>query len=114
MTIQTASFEDFQRLDMRAGTVTSCVFNAKARKPAYVLEVDFGPEIGTLKTSSQITQYYKPEELIGRQIVGCINIGSRQIANVMSQFLALGFADANGQFFLCHPLQAVPNGTRMC
>ncbi|MEM7026370.1 MAG: tRNA-binding protein, partial [Pseudomonadota bacterium] len=83
------SFEDFHRVDIRVGTVISAVPNPAARKPALVLEVDFGPEIGTKKTSAQLTDLYEPEQLIGRQVAAVLNFPPKQIAKVMSEVLVL-------------------------
>ncbi|KAK9366307.1 hypothetical protein V1509DRAFT_630381 [Lipomyces kononenkoae] len=104
----------FVALDLRIGTVTAASPNVKARKPAYKLTIDFGPQIGTKTSSAQITHYYKPDELIGRQIVAAVNLGERRIAGVKSQVLVLG-ADGNGDgiITLLGIERPVPNGTRI-
>ncbi|KAK9486141.1 hypothetical protein V1527DRAFT_464569 [Lipomyces starkeyi] len=104
----------FAALDLRVGTITAASPNAKARKPAYKLAIDFGPVIGTKKSSAQITHYYKPDELVGRQIIAAVNLGNRRIAGVNSQALVLG-ADGNGDgvITLLSIERAVPNGTRI-
>jgi len=109
----TISYDDFIRVDIRVGTVLSAVPNAGARKPALVLEVDFGPEIGRKKTSAQLADLYRPEDLVGRQVAAVVNFPPRQIAKVTSEVLVLGFPDAKGRVVLVDLERPVPNGGRL-
>ena len=107
-----ATFDDFMKLDIRVGTITEARVFAKARKPAYQLVVDFGAEIGTKKSSAQITQRYTPEELIGRQVLAVVNFPPRQIADFLSEVLVLG-TYSEGGVVLITPDRAVQNGDRL-
>ena len=107
------SFEQFMAADIRVGTVVKSEINEKARKPALKLWVDFGGDLGVLQSSAQITAHYSPEVLVGRQVLGCINLGERNIAGFVSQFLTLGLHDENGEVVLVHPDKAVPNGEKL-
>lgn len=107
-----ATFDDFLKLDIRVGTITEARVFAKARKPAYQLVVDFGPELGTKKSSAQITQHYTPEELVGRQVLAVVNFPPRQIADFMSEVLVLG-TYSEGGVVLIRPDKAVQNGDRL-
>ena len=107
-----ATFDDFMKLDIRVGTITEAKVFAKARKPAYQLVVDFGEEIGTKKSSAQITQHYTPEELIGKQVLAVVNFPPRQIADFMSEVLVLG-TYSEGGVVLITPDKAVQNGDRL-
>ena len=109
----TITFDDFARVDIRVGTVLSAVPNPAARKPAYVLEVDFGPALGTKRTSAQLTELYTPDELIGRQVAAVVNFPPKQIAEVLSEVLVLGFPDAGGRVVLVNVDHPVPNGGRL-
>ena len=109
----TISDDDFARVDIRVGTVLSAIANAAARKPALVLEVDFGPEIGRKRTSAQLTDLYLPEDLVGRQVAAVVNFPPRQIARVMSEVLVLGFPDAKGRVVRVDVERPVPNGGRL-
>lgn len=108
-----ATIEDFLTLDVRVGTVTDVQSFPEARKPAYKVFVDFGPELGVKKTSAQITQNHSPETLIGQQVAAVVNFPPRQIGTFMSEILILGFPDENGHVTLVHPAKAVPNGGRL-
>ena len=112
MTDQIA-FSDFLKVDMRAGTILSAETFPEARKPALKLSIDFGPEIGIKKSSAQITNYYAPETLVGKQVVAVVNFPPRQIGPFMSEVLTLGVPDETGEVVLLHPSLPVPNGGRM-
>lgn len=113
MTAGLISFDDFLRLDIRVGTVVAAEEFPEARKPAYKLRVDFGPEIGERKSSAQITTHYTPASLVGRQVAAVVNFPPRQIGKFMSEVLVLGFPDAEGEVVLIGPSLPVPNGGRM-
>lgn len=103
----------FQTLDLRVGRVLSAELNPKARRPSYVLKVDFGPELGIKTSSAQVTVHYRPEELVGRLVVGAVNLGSRNIAGVLSEVLVLGLPDPQGAVVLLQPEREVPLGGRV-
>lgn len=107
-----ATFDDFMKLDIRVGTIMEAKVFAKARKPAYQLVVDFGEEIGTKKSSAQITQHYTPEELIGKQVLAVVNFPPRQIADFMSEVLVLG-TYSEGGVVLIRPDKDVQNGDKL-
>lgn len=107
------SFDDFLKVDIRVGRITRAEPFPEARKPAYKLWVDFGPEIGERKSSAQITVHYTPESLIGRQVMGVVNFPPRQIGPVRSEVLVLGVSDENGDIVLLSPDKPVPDGGRM-
>lgn len=107
------SYDDFVRIDVRVGTVVRAEPNAGARKPAMTLWIDFGAEIGTRKSSAQITRHYAPAALLGRQVAAVVNMPPRQIGRVISEVLVLGFPDADGEVVLVVPDRAVPNGGRL-
>lgn len=111
--METISFDDFLKVELRVGRVLSARVFAEARKPAYVLEVDFGPEIGVKKSSAQITVHYQPEALVGRLVVAVVNFPRKQIGPLMSECLVTGFHDAEGAVRLCVPEGEVPLGTRL-
>ncbi len=107
------TWEEFQHVDLRIGTVIDVQPFPKARRPAWKLWVDFGPETGTLKSSAQITDHYQPEDLIGRQVLGVVNFPPKQIGPFRSECLVTGFVDASGAVVLAAPERPVPNGTRL-
>lgn len=109
----TIEFDDFQKVDIRVGTITDAAEFPEARKPAYKITVDFGPEIGTLRSSAQITRHYTPETLKGRQILAVVNFPAKQIGPFLSEFLTLGLADANGDIVLIRPDGGVPDGAKL-
>jgi tRNA-binding protein len=107
------SYDDFRKVDIRVGTIVEAEPYPEARKPAYKLTVDFGPAIGTRRTSAQITARYKLEELVGRQVAAVVNFPKKQIGKFMSEVLVLGFPDENGEVVLIQPSLGVPNGGRL-
>jgi tRNA-binding protein len=109
----TISYDDFARIDIRVGTITAVEPYPEARKPAYKLTVDFGPEIGTRRSSAQITRHYQIESLVGRQVAAVINFPPKQIGKFRSEVLVLGFPDASGEVVLIQPERKVPNGGRL-
>jgi tRNA-binding protein len=108
------NYDDFDRVDLRSGTVVKVETFPKTKKPAYKIWVDFGAEIGTLQTSAQVTHHYTPESLIGKSVVGCINLGEKNIAGFVSQFLLVGFPDDSGAICLVTVDPKVPNGKKLC
>jgi tRNA-binding protein len=106
-------FDSFMQIDIRTGTIIKAEAFPEARKPAYKLQIDFGPEIGTKKSSAQITELYELEELVGKQVAAVINFPPRQIGPVRSEVLTLGFANENGEIVLFSPDSKTPNGSRL-
>ncbi|SJZ87988.1 tRNA-binding protein [Enhydrobacter aerosaccus] len=109
----TIAYDDFSKVDIRVGTVRAARPLDGARKPALILEIDFGPEIGIKKSSAQITVHYTPESLIGRQVAAVVNFPPRQIGKFMSEVLTLGFPDQDGAVVLIAPDKPVPNGGKL-
>lgn len=107
-----ASFDDFLKLDIRVGTIVSAKNFEKARKPAYQLEVDLGRELGIKRSSAQITDHYRPEELVGKQVLAVVNFPPRQIANFFSEILVLG-TYSEGGVVLIKPDKPVKNGDKL-
>ena len=107
-----ATFDDFMKLDIRAGTIVEAVVFEKAKKPAYQIHIDFGNELGIKKTSAQITNHYKPEELIGKQVLAVVNFPPKQIADFMSEVLVLG-TYSEGGVVLVTPDKEVKNGDKL-
>jgi tRNA-binding protein len=107
------SFQDFDRVDIRAGTIVEVEPFPEARKPAFKLKIDFGEPIGVKKSSAQITKYYAPETLVGRQVFAVVNFPPRQIGPLMSEVLTLGFPDDEGAVVLGAIERKVPNGGRL-
>ena len=104
------TYDIFDKVDIRIGTVISVKKNEKARKPSLVIEVDFGKEIGIKESSAQITHYYNEDNLKGKQVVGVCNFPEKNIAGVKSQFLVLGSIEEDGKVVLLHPSQPTKNG----
>ena len=107
------TFDDFAKLDIRVGTIVEALPFPQARKPAFRLTIDFGPEIGIKRSSAQITARYTLEELPGRQVAAVVNFPPRQIGPMMSEVLTLGFPDENGEVVLVQPNLPIPNGGRL-
>ena len=107
------TYDIFDKIDIRLGTVISVKKNEKARKPSLVIEVDFGEEIGIKQSSAQITHYYNEDNLKGKQVVGVCNFPEKNIAGVKSQFLVLGAIEGDGKVVLLHPSQAAKNGLKI-
>ena len=107
------NYEQFAAVELRVGTVIRAEDFPKARKPAYKLWVDFGEEVGIRQSSAQITAHYTPETLIGKQVVGCLNLGEKNIGGFISNFLCTGFPDENGEVVLISPDKKVPNGGKL-
>jgi tRNA-binding protein len=107
------SYDEFDKVDIRVGTVTKAEPFPEARKPAYKLTIDFGPVIGIKKSSAQVTKHYALDELVGRQIAAVVNFPPRQIGPVMSEVLCLGFPDAEGEVVLLSVDRAAPDGGKL-
>ncbi|MBA3237032.1 MAG: tRNA-binding protein [Parachlamydiaceae bacterium] len=107
------SYEEFDRVDLRSGTIIKVESFPKAKKPAFKIWADFGDEIGILQTSAQVTANYTPDILMGRSIVGCVNLGEKNIAGFLSQFLLVGFSGESDGICLATVDPKVPNGRKL-
>lgn len=109
----TITYDEFEKIDIRVGTIVKAEAFPEARKPAFKLVIDFGPEIGMKQTSAQITHHYTLETLLNKQVAAVVNFAPKQIGKFMSEVLTLGFADSDGHIVLIKPEQAVPNGKKL-
>jgi tRNA-binding protein len=112
--METISWQDFEKVELRVGKIIEAEVFKEARRPAYILKVDFGEEVGIRKSSAQITELYAPRDLIGKLVVGVINFPKKQIGPLMSECLITGFHDINGLVALCVPDKDVPLGAKLC
>lgn len=111
--MQQIQWADFERVELRIGTILEVLDFPEARKPAWKLRVDFGPEIGVRQSSAQIVALYGKEELVGRQVLGVVNFPVKQIGPFRSEVLVTGFHDEQGRVVLAMPERPVPNGTKL-
>jgi len=112
--METIKWQDFEKVELRAGRVIAAEIFKEARTPAYILQIDFGEEIGVKKSSAQVTELYKVEDLVGKLVVGVVNFPKKQIGPLMSECLVTGFHNNNGAVALCIPEQDVPLGAKLC
>ena len=111
--METIEWDDFEKVELRVGTIVEVEEFPEARKPAYIIKVDFGDEIGLRKSSAQVTDLYGREELVGRQVVGVVNFPAKQIGPIRSQCLITGFSRVDGAVVLAIPEREVPNGAKL-
>jgi tRNA-binding protein len=109
----TIAYDDFARVDIRVGTIVAADPFPEARRPAYQLSIDFGPEIGVKRSSAQLTEHYRCDALVGRQVAAVVNFPPKQIGHFRSEVLVLGFPDQAGTVVLIGPDQPVPNGGKL-
>ena len=109
----TITYEDFAKVDIRSGTIVKAEEFPEAKKAAYKIWVDFGPDIGVLQTSAQVTVHYRPYTLVGRMVAGCVNLEPKNIAGFKSEFLLVGFADEEGAVCLISCEKRVPDGQKL-
>ena len=112
--MQPIQWQDFEKVELRVGTITRAEAFPEARQPAYKIWADFGRDIGTLKSSAQVTDLYDLGDLIGKQIVGVVNFPVKQVGPFMSEFLVTGFASEDGHIVLAVPEREVPDGAKLC
>jgi tRNA-binding protein len=110
---ETIAFEDFSKIDVRAGTIRECLPFPEARRPSYILMIDFGPTVGVRKSAAQVTARYAPQDLIGKRIMAVVNFMPRQIGPMRSEVLVLGFADEKDGIVLATIDMPVPDGARL-
>jgi tRNA-binding protein len=108
------SWSEFQKVQLRVGTIIKAMYFDEARKPAYILHINLGPELGVKKSSAQLTHLYSPSDLVGKLVVCVTNFRPKQIGPIMSEVLVTGFPDAQGNVVLCTTDKGVPNGARLC
>ena len=111
--MENISWQDFEQVDLRVGTIVTAKVFTEARCPAYILHVNFGSEIGVLKSSAQIADLYQPEGLVGQQVIGVVNFPPKQIGPIQSQCLITGFPQADGAVVLIQPERPVENGLKL-
>lgn len=111
--METISWQDFEQVDLRVGTIVTAEVFAEARRPAYILHVDFGADLGVLKSSAQITDLYQPDALVGRQVIGVVNFPPKQIGPIQSQCLITGLPQGDGSVVLVQPDRQVSNGLKL-
>ena len=111
--MENISWQDFERVDLRVGTIVTAEVFTEARHPAYILQVDFGAEIGVLKSSAQITDLYQPGDLVGQQVIGVVNFPPKQIGSIQSQCLITGIPQVDGVVVLIQPERSVENGSKL-
>jgi tRNA-binding protein len=111
--VETISWQDFEQVDLRVGTIVTAEVFEEARRPAYILHIDFGPDIGVLKSSAQITDLYQTDGLVGQQVIGVVNFPPKQIGPIQSQCLITGFPQTDGSVVLIQPERAVANGSKL-
>jgi tRNA-binding protein len=107
------TYDDFTKVDIRAGTITAVESFPEARKPAYKLTIDFGPDIGLKRSSAQITHHYTQEQLLGKQVIAVVNFPPKKIGPFISEVLTLGLPDGQDAVVLCTPTLQVPNGSKL-
>ena len=111
--METISWQDFEQVDLRVGTIVTAEVFEEARRPAYILHIDFGPDIGVLKSSAQITDLYQTDALVGHQVICVVNFPPKQIGPIQSQCLITGFPQTDGSVVLIQPERAVENGSKL-
>ena len=111
--METISWQDFEQVDLRVGTIVTAEVFAEARQPAYILHVDFGPDFGVLKSSAQLTDLYQPDALVGQQVIGVVNFPPKQIGPIQSQCLITGLPQGDGSVVLVQPDRQVSNGLKL-
>ena len=107
------TYDDFEKVDLRSGKILKAELNEKAKKPAYKIWVDFGETIGIKQTSAQVTHHYTSDDLIGKSVMGCLNLGTRNIAGFVSEFLLVGFSDPQGHIVLATSDSPIANGQKL-